>query len=193
MYTVEDLKVYSIGFVRAYPIISIVFFILFGFIFKLDCLLFLVPLVLLPDYANSCITKPIIHNICTQLDIGHISARPKGAKNCGAFIDEYNINKLSNTYGMPSGHSLSSMIISFFLIGYILDHHEKNIQRYILIVVVFLLGLSICISRVYLNCHTTLQIIIGGILGSLIGYYGYSGYKIIKQKKIMEKFYENNL
>ena len=71
---------------------------------------------------------------------------------------------------MPSGHSVESMLISVFLVMYIIKNHEKSMKRNILIILVLVIGMSVCISRVVLGCHTVLQIIIGGIIGSVIGY-----------------------
>ena len=174
---VADLK----GIARAYPFMFLMFSLLLGVVFSLDHLVCLVGVVLVSDSVNSFVTKPMVYNILSQVGMLHVAARPKGAKNCGSFLDETNIHKTSKSYGMPSGHSLSAMIISLYLICYIIDHHDKTLQRDILILFICLMGMSICVSRVYLQCHTVLQIIIGGILGSIIGYYSYYGYKKIKQ------------
>ena len=181
-FTYNDIVADAKGIARAYPFMFLMFSLLLGVVFRLDHLVCLVGVVLVSDSANEFVTKPMVYNILSQLGMLHVAARPKGAKNCGSFLDETNIHKTSKSYGMPSGHSLSSMIISFFLIGYIIDHHDKTLQRDVLIVFVCLMGVSICVSRVYLQCHTVLQVIIGGILGSIIGYYSYHGYKKLKQK-----------
>ena len=166
-------KTNIIGFVRAYPYFFVVMSLLIGGVYKIPSLLFLVVLIIGSSMINSKFTKPLVLQVCKYFTLETLALRPKGANNCGPFIDE-NRPKLSSTsYGMPSGHSLEAMLISFFLIMYVHKHSEKGIQTNILIVTIFLMGLSICISRVVLGCHTILQIIIGGLLGSIIGYYGF--------------------
>ena len=181
-FTYNDIVADAKGIARAYPFMFLMFSLLLGVVFRLDHLVCLVGVVSVSDSVNSFVTKPMVYNILSQVGMRSVAARPKGAKNCGSFLDETNIHKTSKSYGMPSGHSLSAMIISLFLVCYIIDHHDKTLQRDVLILFVCLMGVSICVSRVYLQCHTISQIIIGGILGSMIGYYSCYGYKKLKQK-----------
>ncbi len=48
--------------------------------------------------------------------------------------------------------------------------------------VLFIIALSISISRVYINCHTVQQVIIGGIIGLIIGFLAYLLTKYIVEK-----------
>ena len=180
-------KTNIIGFVRAYPFFFVVMSLLIGGVYQIHSLLFLVILIIGSSVINAIITKPLVLQLCKMLTLKKIALRPKGAKNCGSFIDEYNPKMMSKTYGMPSGHSLEAMLISTFLIMYVYKHSENGLKKNILIVTIFLIGLSICISRVVLGCHTILQIIIGGLLGSVIGYYGF----IIWEAKIEPMFVNN--
>ena len=161
------------GMARGYPYIFIILALIFGSVYQLSSVFYLIIIILISSLINSKVTKPVIFALCKQLNVKNIALRPKGAKNCGAFIDEYTPNLLSNTYGMPSGHSLESMIISVFLIMYVHTYHKNSLNKTILIIALGLVGISICISRVILGCHTIPQIIIGGVLGSIIGYYGF--------------------
>ena len=161
------------GFVRAYPLYFSVLAIILGGIFKLNILLYLILLISISSTVNSKVTKPIVFDVFKKLNMKSVSARPSGATNCSFFIDEFNPKIVSNSYGMPSGHSLESMTISVFLIMYIHKHHTAGLRKYALIIIILLIGLGVCISRVTLGCHTILQIIIGGLLGSVIGYYGF--------------------
>ena len=86
---------------------------------------------------------------------------------------------------MPSGHSLEAMLISVFLIMYVNKNHKNGLKKDILMISILLIGLGVCISRVILGCHTILQIIIGGVLGSVIGYYGFIYW--VKIDKILNK------
>lgn len=87
--------------------------------------------------------------------------------------------KISNTkeQGMPSGHSQMATFSSTFWILYIWRYlrYTKMYNHAILYpstFILILLSIIIMISRSFLveNCHTVLQIIIGGILGILFSW-----------------------
>lgn len=161
------------GVFRSYPLMFTIISIIIATVFKLNSLLFLIILILVSSLFNKFVSKNVLFKLFEVLNLKHIAARPEGCKNSSNFVNEFSPNKLSTTYGMPSGHSVESMLISVFLVMYILKNHEKSMKRNILIILVLLIGMSVCISRVVLGCHTFLQIIIGGIIGSVIGLYGF--------------------
>ena len=161
------------GVFRSYPLMFTIISMIIATVFKLNSLLFLIILILVSSLFNKFVSKNVLFNLFEALNLKHIAARPEGCKNSSNFINEFSPNKLSTTYGMPSGHSVESMLISVFLVMYILKNHEKSMKRNILIILVLVIGMSVCISRVVLGCHTVLQIIIGGIIGSVIGLYGF--------------------
>lgn len=102
------------------------------------------------------IAKPLMDkNKFTILGYG---TRPKGAKNCGILSD----GKLSKSYGMPSGHSQDAMYFATF-------QFLNTTNIYYKIFVIFI-GLWVMFSRVKLGCHTYQQVIIGGIIGSVIAF-----------------------
>ena len=74
--------------------------------------------------------------------------RPEGAKDCSDFIDPD--NRISSTYGMPSGHSQG---VGFFLLYELLFKKYNILGNIILILLCFYL----LYSRVNLGCHTTQQ------------------------------------
>jgi len=76
-----------------------------------------------------------------------------------------------DSYGMPSGHSQFAWFFSTFWVLYIYYNNTfKNKTSNILsIVSLILLALIVSISRVYINCHTTNQVLIGGLIGIIIG------------------------
>ena len=155
---------YIIGIARAYPLIIILssflsYFLTFEFRY------FMLGIALLANDISNCLFKNIIQKIFGDKIIGLLGKRPIGAKNCGFFYKSN--NSLSKSYGMPSGHSQNAAFFSTYTILNILD---SNISKRIKL---FSITLSICLpigimySRVYLNCHTVQQVIIGGIISSI--------------------------
>lgn len=65
-------------------------------------------------------------------------------------------------YGMPSGH----VQLTWFIIFYDIKHTDKYIT-FISLIIAFLSSYQ----RLKQDYHTILQVIVGGILGSSIGYY----------------------
>ena len=161
------------GIVRSYPTMFGIIAIILGLVFKLPILSYLSSVILLSSIFNNKILKNLLFKILDITNLQFIAVRPDGAKNCSPFINELIPNKPSDTYGMPSGHSVEAMVITIFLINYVFDKHEKSWKRDLLIVLLLLVGLSICVSRVTLGCHTILQVIIGSLIGALTGYYSY--------------------
>lgn len=161
------------GILRSYPTMFGIISIILGLVFKLPILSYLSSVILLSSIFNNKILKNLLFKILDITNLQFIAMRPNGAQNCSPFINELKPNKLSDTYGMPSGHSVEAMVITIFLIVYVLDKHEKNWKRDLLIVLLLLVGVSICVSRVTLGCHTIFQVIIGSLMGALTGYYSY--------------------
>lgn len=168
------------GVFRSYPLMFTVISLIISIVFKLDALLFLIPLIIISSLFNKFVSKHILFKLFEALNLKHVALRPEGCTNSANFINEFSPNKLSTTYGMPSGHSIESMLIAVFLVMYILKNHEKSIKRHSLVILVLLIGISVSVSRVVFGCHTILQILIGGIIGSIIGYYGYTVWDTIK-------------
>jgi membrane-associated phospholipid phosphatase len=93
-------------------------------------------------------------------------SRPKGAKNCGAYIMENNLNKPASSYGMPSGHA---QVVSTVATYQVLKHNY-DWKSWGWVLIAFLT----CISRYQLGCHTWQQIIVGIVFGIICGYFIYS-------------------
>lgn len=132
------------------------------------------------------------------LGIGH---RPNGATNCGVFLNLE--NKISSSFGMPSGHSQLAWAVSTFLILYLLNNNKINNKnnnnnntkknkntinkiltnknyKIFIIIILLLFALLVSFSRVYVDkCHTIQQVIMGGLFGILSGIIGFYGYKLI--------------
>ena len=161
------------GLARAYPVIIVFSSILNSLITNTNQGYILSLVLLLTNLFNHIIKeylfKPIMSN--NYISIFGYGKRPTGAKNCGLFKD----GRVSTSYGMPSGHSQTSTLFSTYLILNILNKDDLNIY-YKLISIMFLviLPLLVMYSRVYwAKCHTLQQVIFGGVIGIILGYYVY--------------------
>jgi len=172
---IEDLKTIGPGFARAFPAFagftSAMFSIYTG---KSDGFFLLGGMFIneiINDFLKTRVAKPIMGN--KNIPLLGFGKRPQGAKNTSNFLSEdiKEQQKLSTSYGMPSGHSQTATFFSTYLILHILNGggYQDSIMKYSSIV--FLTGISFFImaSRVYLNCHTIQQVVVGGFLGSIFG------------------------
>ena len=105
--------------------------------------------------------------------------RPKGAKNCGLFVE--GDTKRPNSYGMPSGHSQGSAFFLTYLLMHLRDTNI-NINKKIIGGSLFtFITLGVMYSRIYLKCHTIQQVILGGLFGMGFGYLYYENKDKIKK------------
>ena len=84
--------------------------------------------------------------------------RPDGAKNCGIFNEC--TNKLSKSYGFPSGHAQSAACIFVLMSLLVKNKYHK--------LFIFLFTIMISFARIYENCHTIQQVISGYTIGYFI-------------------------
>lgn len=86
--------------------------------------------------------------------------------------------------GMPSGHSQFIWFFAIFWTLYILySNLFKNKTSNILsIICLIIIALIVALSRIYLECHTFLQVLVGSIVGATIGVISY-----ICARKFMRK------
>ena len=166
------------GFTRAYPII-IVFSSFINSIFNStnEGYIFMVLLLVsnfLNHFLKVLIFKPIMGN--KNFPILGLGKRPDKAKNCKLF----HTNEISRSYGMPSGHSQISALFSTYLILKIINNKELHIfYKLLSSLSLFILAIMVMYSRVYWSkCHTIQQVIVGGLIGTLLGYliYKYKEY-----------------
>ena len=115
------------------------------------------------------ILKPIFGNYI----FGLLGKRPDNAKNCGYFIN-YNENTV-NTYGMPSGHAQSVTFFLSYIINKYLNSNFSSMFKLISIIIFSIITICVMYSRIYFNCHTVLQVVIGGLIGLYLGnlYYNF--------------------
>jgi len=145
---------------RAYPALSIIYAMI---IKDMYLICYLVISNLLNGVYKYQIAKPIMGN--KKYPILGKGTRPKGASHCGIWKDPPDYK--TKSYGMPSGHAQEATGFATYII---LDNLSKggNILDIKNIIVGFF-ALFIPYSRIYLNCHTYQQIIVGGIIGILMG------------------------
>ena len=80
-------------------------------------------------------------------------------------------NKISNSYGMPSGHSQIAWLFTTYSILNLQNHKYKSMKILLLII----LASMTSYSRVYWsNCHTIQQVLVGGLIGIFFGYQAYN-------------------
>ena len=127
----------------------------------------------------------IIYNLFNIKEIPILGRgiRPNGATNCGSFL--FYPDKPATSYGMPSGHSQSIWFLVTYLILIIKDKKinlfERRINKkynevikYVSIIGLLSLGTLVSYSRVEIEgCHTTEQVILGGLVGASVGYIAY--------------------
>ena len=101
--------------------------------------------------------------------------RPKGAQDC----DFINLdNRIS--YGMPSGHSQISALFGTFMILMIINGRYSDKLKIIKCLFIFVLTMTIMISRIHFKCHTFQQVAVGGIIGIVIGFATFFNMRNIK-------------
>ena len=152
-------------FARFYPAATLIYALIIN-----DIYLFI--FMILSNLANGVLKYKIVKPIMKDKNYPILGkgTRPKGAANCGIWKDPP--GHKTTSYGMPSGHSQEAtgfatyMILKNLSYGYALFDIRN----------VILSGLAIFImySRVYLNCHTIQQVIIGGMIGILFGSIGFT-------------------
>lgn len=169
---------YLKGLMRAYPIFVPFFAFNYGIIFQHKLTLYFALYLIIVDSILVVISKKTSRYVYNVLNREYIflfgrGKRPKGAKNCGCFIDENDPNKISTSFGMPSGHAIVSMTTSIFWSYYILENYPKDLKRTLSLLLLNSMGIMVSFSRIFLGCHTIQQVIIGSLIGSYIGYMGY--------------------
>ena len=159
---INKISYFMDGFLRGYPFF-IVFYGLITYILTLTIdnklfLIFILGNTIINKFLKSVVFKNIMKN--EKIPILGWGKRPEGAKNCGIFKND----ELSTTYGMPSGHSQHAMAFPMYVF---LNNITTNVWS---ISILIAMGFAVMASRVYFNCHTFEQVIVGGIFGVLYAY-----------------------
>jgi len=135
-------------------------------------------------FTKTLIFKPIYKLVGKpKIPLLGLGGRPNGAKSCHYILDD----KVSFTFGMPSGHSQLAWSVAIYFLFKIIykfkndknkDKNDKTItiiMKYIWLCLscIILIGIAayISYSRVYIEgCHTIQQVTVGGILGFVGGF-----------------------
>ena len=92
---------------------------------------------------------------------------------------------------MPSGHAQITTIAAIFWSLYIYASMDKPILKYILIGILWMITFWVWFTRVYIGCHTVLQIFIGFLVGLAFGPGIYKLIKFISYYAMDEKTYDD--
>lgn len=155
---------------------------LFSFITTLDTRYLMLVAMIIFNMITNYIFKYGVKSIYkskkrTTLPILGRGYRPKANMNCSVFGE-----KISNeqTFGMPSGHSqIIWAVITYFIIHKYYETEYLDNFDYVFplqAITLISIGIFVSFSRVFIDCHTFRQVLIGGILGTGIGagfYYMY--------------------
>lgn len=168
------------GFERGYPLIILFsLFISYFMTHKVDFLIFALLLglsMVFNQFLKELIFKPLLKNKDFPL-IGK-GTRPQGGKDCSNFIDLD--NRLSSSYGMPSGHAQTAALFCTFMILKIINEKYSDKLKMIKCLVILLLTIVVMMSRTHFNCHTFQQVIVGAIIGIILGYIFFFNMRKIK-------------
>jgi membrane-associated phospholipid phosphatase len=158
------------GFERGYPLIILFsLFLSYFMTHKIDFLLFGIALglsSLINQFLKEFVFKKIMDK--DEFPILGKGTRPKGAKDCSDFIDPD--NRLSSSYGMPSGHSQTSAFFAIVFILMIINERSSKSIKTLKTIIILVVTLLIMGSRIHFGCHTIQQVTVGGIIGLLLGY-----------------------
>lgn len=165
---IKKLNLYINESFRSSPFTLLFFSFLITILFQNKLSFYLFILIILTDISNKGFKKlfqnlyfnyPQLENILGQ------GKRPKGAINCGCFIDPLNPYQKAVSYGMPSGHSQTLFSVASFLSLYFNNFYKTNL--------LFLLASYGGYTRIRMGCHSLNQVILGGFIGILFGYFYY--------------------
>ena len=168
---------YSKGLLRASPIIIIVTSALMYALFQVKFALYFTIFILIVNLLShflKVVSKFIYNNIFnkTYLPILGLGRRPDGAKYTGCFIEDTNLEGISTSFGMPSGHSIIAISTAVMLSWYIYKTQKPSVIRSASITLLHFICIMIAFSRYPLGCHTIQQIIVGCLFGILFGRIG---------------------
>ena len=122
---------YTVGCLRAFPCIVSLASLLFAVIFQNKVSLLFGIYFLILDILSG-LFKGVVRSLYSFLGVETLpiigaGKRPNGAKYCGCFIDENNLEGISKSFGMPSGHSILAIFTATFWSLYILDNYESTL------------------------------------------------------------------
>jgi membrane-associated phospholipid phosphatase len=100
--------------------------------------------------------------------------RPKNGGHCtGCKVNPIYSKECIQTeegIGMPSGHSLGATFIATFVILFLLRRGGKMNILASCVIAFYALGIVLSRTSLGQNCHTPLQVTVGGIIGIIFGF-----------------------
>ena len=122
---------YFISNLRAFPCTLSIYSFVGGLIFNNPAYIVFGIYITLCDMLISHPLKLLSKAIYKALNTDTIpilgrGPRPEGAKYCGCFITESNLDGVSNSFGMPSGHSITAA--SMFDFGFVFQEHTTDLK-----------------------------------------------------------------
>jgi membrane-associated phospholipid phosphatase len=169
----------TVGLARAFTVITPVTAILYGAIFRDSAGVFYGLYAFFGDATNHYVKKGFkkMYGKRESLPLLGKGGRPTGAKHCGTFIHENNLEGKPSSFGMPSGHSQMATLTATFWILYLYQKYGWEMRNIFSMGLVVLVCLGILYSRCYLKCHTVQQVVLGGLFGIIYGVVGFLVYK----------------
>ena len=160
------------SFIRSSPITNMFYpFILYLHKPKTKNLYFFITYIIV--FITNGLEKELFKSLYELLDVDTLpligkGERPEGATNCGTYL--VYPDKPATSYGMPSGHSeINWYFITYIILDILYTSNYKNINISDLSInITILLSYAIVNSYSRVNiegCHTTGQVVVGGILG----------------------------
>jgi membrane-associated phospholipid phosphatase len=174
----KKVQEYFISNLRAFPCTLSLYSFVGGLLFNNPAYIVFGIYITLCDLLVSHPLKILSKTIYNALKVDTIpilgrGSRPNGAKYCGCFITESNLEGTSKSFGMPSGHSITAMSMFMFWYLYFQENTQDVKLRRRQQVILGLICAAVIISRIYLGCHTIQHTFVGGLIGAGLGVLGY--------------------
>lgn len=96
--------------------------------------------------------------------------------------DYFKNKKKIPSWGFPSGHAQETSYVATILSLYFINKNIKN--KFIYIIILWIINILVIIQRVEAGCHTLLQTFIGNLFGIFFG--------ILSYYQICNRFFPNN-
>lgn len=161
-----------------------IYAMLFGLI-SFNHYLILFSILAIFNNISNCILKILFKTLYIKLGAIDLpllgrGIRPVGTTNYSDMPTLSNFVKKATSFGMPSGHSQNAWFFFSFISLYIYNQYKNKpnniftqITSIALIIATFIIATFISYSRVKINFHSTNQVIIGGVIGTILGVFGY--------------------
>lgn len=123
------------------------------------------PLAIVVAYATTIIARRELTSI--NMFVGQLACEFLNALLKKLLKEKRPIDKLGDGYGMPSSHAQFIAYFTTFSILYLYTRitFSQNLWKFPITLSLIILLISVSYSRIYLNYHTTKQVLVGNIFG----------------------------